>query len=194
MGMPDCCVSFSSLIWDVLFIRKVYRVMQFSEDTPMRKTANLLTRGIFAGTIAMAGFSLGFSTPAHANTTRVEDGAISVVYGGVWYTASSSQLSGGSGHESNTIGSTASYAFIGTGITWISYICSCEAGIANVYVDGKFAASVDTYAPTPKAQVPVFTVSNLTPGVHILTIEVTGQYDPRGESAYVMVDAFDVTQ
>lgn len=159
----------------------------------MNKTANRITRGTLAGMLAMAGLTLGFGTPAQAGTTRVEDGDISVVYGGVWYTASSPQLSGGTGHESGMIGSTASLVFTGTGVTWISYLCACEAGISNVYVDGKFAASVDSYAPTPQAQAPVFTVANLTPGVHILTIEVTGQYDPRGQTAYVMVDAFDVT-
>lgn len=160
----------------------------------MKKTATWITRGTLAGMIALAGVSLGFSVPAYAGTTRVEDGDISIVYGGVWYTASSPQLSGGSGHESNMIGSTASLVFTGTGITWISYRCACEAGIADVYIDGKFAAAVDTYAPTPEAQVPVFTATNLAPGAHILTIEVTGQYDPRGQTAYVMVDAFDVTQ
>ena len=131
---------------------------------------------------------------ASAATTRVEDNDISVVYAGLWVTASDASLSGDSAHESNTVGSTATFVFTGTGVTWISYTCSCEAGISNVYVDGKFAASVDTYSPTPQAQVPVFTASNLSPGVHVLTIEVTGKFDPRGQTAYVMVDAFDVTQ
>jgi hypothetical protein len=161
----------------------------------MKKLATWITRNALVAMLAMTVLSLGFSTPAHAgSTTRVEDGDLSVVYGGIWYTASSSELSGGSGHEANMVGSTATLVFTGTGVTWISYTCSCEAGISNVYIDGKFAATVDTYAPTPQAQVPVFTVANLTPGVHILTIEVTGQYDPRGQTAYVMVDAFDVTQ
>lgn len=160
----------------------------------MRKAATWNLRVILAGMLPMAVMLMAFSAPAQAATSRVEDNDLSVVYGGLWFTASSSQLSGGSGHESNTVGSTASLVFTGTGVTWISYTCSCEAGISNVYIDGKFAATVDTYSPTPQAQVPVFTASNLTPGVHILTIEVTGQFDPRGQTAYVMVDAFDVTQ
>jgi len=110
----------------------------------MKKIASWITRSALAGMIAMVGFSLGFSAPAHAGPTRVEDSDISVVYGGVWYTASSSQLSGDSGHEANMVGSTATLVFTGTGVTWISYTCSCEAGISNVYIDGKFAASVDT--------------------------------------------------
>src|SRR5690349_11334621 len=132
----------------------------------MKKTATWTLRGILTGMIPMAAMLMAFSAPAEAATSRVEDGDLSVVYGGLWFTASSSQLSGGSGHESNTVGSTASLVFTGTGVTWISYTCSCEAGISNVYVDGKFAATVDTYSPTPQAQVPVFTTSNLSPGVH----------------------------
>ena len=151
-------------------------------------------RGAFLALATMGVLSLSLSAPAMAGTTRIEDNDPRVIYGGIWYDASSSTVSGGSAHESNTIGSTASLAFTGTGITWISYLCTCTAGISNVYVDGKFAASVDTYAPGPQAQVPVFTVNNLSPGPHIITIEVTGQYDPRGQTAYVMVDAFDVTQ
>lgn len=158
----------------------------------MTDASKWIRQSIVAAIVLAVASSLVFGSTAYAGTTRVEDGDPSVVYGGIWYTASSSQLSGGSGHESNTIGSTATFVFIGTGVTWISYLCSCEAGISNVYIDGKFAATVDTYAPSPQVQAPVFTMSNLPLGVHILTIEVTGQYDPRGQSAYVMVDAFDV--
>ena len=159
----------------------------------MDKTTGRHISGASAGLIALLISSVGFSAPAYAGTTRIEDNSPYVVFGGPWFTASDPGLSGGSAHESNTIGSTASLIFTGTGVTWISYVCACEAGISNVYVDGKFAASVDTYAPSPAFQVPVFSVSNLSPGPHILTIEVTGQSDPRGQTAYVMVDAFDVT-
>ena len=158
----------------------------------MSKITNKFTNAASASLIGLLVFSIGFSAPVSASTTRIEDNSPYIVYGGLWYTASDPGLSGGSAHEANTIGSTASLIFTGTGVTWISYLCACEAGIANVYVDGKFAASVDTYAPSPQFQVPVFTVSNLSPGAHILTIEVTGQYDPRGQTEYVMVDAFDV--
>ncbi|MGE5624315.1 MAG: hypothetical protein ACM3ZT_02080 [Bacillota bacterium] len=158
----------------------------------MKRITARSIRNSLAGMISTVTLLLCLGTDAQAAGSRVEDGDISIVYGGIWYTASSSELSGGSGHESNTVGSTASLVFTGTGVTWISYTCACEAGISNVYIDGKFAASVDTYSPTPQAQVPVFTASNLTPGVHILTIEVTGKFDPRGQTAYVMIDAFDV--
>ena len=144
------------------------------------------------GTVLALGAVL-FSEPASAATTRTEDSSPTVVLAGVWLNASMATLSGGSAHEAYLPGSTASFAFMGTGVTWISYRCTCTAGISNVYIDGKFAATIDTYAPSPQAQAPVFSVSGLTPGPHDITIEVTGNYDPAGQTAWVVVDAFDVT-
>lgn len=137
--------------------------------------------------------TLLFSEPASAATTRTEDSSPTVVLAGAWLNASMATLSGGSAHEAYLPGSTASFAFVGTGVTWISYRCTCTAGISNVYVDGKFAATIDTYAPAPQPQAPVFSVSGLAPGPHNITIEVTGNYDPAGQTAWVVVDAFDVT-
>ena len=157
--------------------------------TIVKKTFNC----IIASIISSAAL-LFVSFPAFAGTTYVEDNDPMVVYSGVWYTASMSTLSGGSAHESNTVGSTASLIFTGTGVTWISYLCTCTSGISNVYVDGQFKASVDTYGPNPQPQTPVYSISNLSPGTHVLTIEVTGEYDRRGQTAYVVVDGFQVTQ
>jgi hypothetical protein len=159
----------------------------------MRTIVKKIVAGTTAAVVSGA-MALFASFPAFAGTTYVEDNDPTVVYTGVWYTASMSTLSGGSAHESNTIGSTASLVFTGTGVTWISYLCTCTSGISNVYVDGQFKASVDTYGPSPQPQAPVFSISNLSPGTHVLTIEVTGQYDPRGQTAYVVVDGFEVTQ
>ena len=145
----------------------------------------------FSGVLALA--AVLFSEPASAATTRTEDNSPTVVFAGYWADATISTLSGGSAHEAYLPGSTASFTFVGTGVTWISYRCTCTAGISNVYVDGKFAATIDTYAPSPQPQAPVFSVSNLAPGPHEITIEVTGNYDPAGQTAWVVVDAFDVT-
>jgi len=145
----------------------------------------------FSTVLAMGG--LVFSEPVSAATTRTEDSSPTVVLAGMWLNATMSTLSGGSAHEAYLPGSTASFAFVGTGVTWISYRCTCTAGISNVYVDGNFAATIDTHAPSPQPQAPVFSVSNLAPGPHTITIEVTGNYDRAGQTAWVVVDAFDVT-
>lgn len=133
------------------------------------------------------------SNSSGGTTTRIEDNNPAVAYTGTWVVASDPSLSGGSAHESNTANSTATLTFTGTGVTWISYRCTCTSGISEVSVDGGTPTQVDTYAATTQPQAPVFSVSNLMKGTHTLTITVTGTYDHNGSTAYVVVDAFDVT-
>ena len=133
------------------------------------------------------------SNSSGGTTTRIEDNDPSVAYSGTWIVPNDSSLSGGSAHESYTANSTATLTFTGTGVTWISYKCACTAGIAEVSVDGGTPTQVDTYAANPQPQAPAFSVSGLAPGTHTITITVTGNMDPAGNSAYILVDAFDVT-
>ena len=126
-------------------------------------------------------------------TTRLEQDNPAVKYTGTWYIASDPKTSGGTADESNQANATATLTFNGTKVTWISYLGPNAAGIATVSVDGKVVGQVDTYSSTVQYQAPVYTASNLAPGTHTITITVTGNYDPAGNSAYVVVDAFDVT-
>ena len=77
-------------------------------------------------------------------------------------------------------------------MTWISYTAPFN-GIAQVYLDGALAATVDTYAPTEHAQAVVYSTSGLAAGPHTLTIKVTDTYDSSATSAWIVVDAFDVS-
>jgi hypothetical protein len=77
-------------------------------------------------------------------------------------------------------------------IRWIGQRAS-DGGIARVYLDGVFVADVDTYAPfQDEYQAVVFSATNLAPGGHSLTIEVTGMKNPSSSSTQIVVDAFDV--
>ncbi|MGH8312237.1 MAG: Ig-like domain-containing protein [Gammaproteobacteria bacterium] len=125
-------------------------------------------------------------------TTQIEWNSSAVKYTGTWYIASDPKTTSGTATETNQANATATLTFNGTRVTWISYTGPGAAGIANVSVDGKVVGQVDTYSPTVQYQAPVYTASNLAPGTHTFTITVTGQYDPSGNSAYVVVDRFDV--
>src|SRR2546425_1242719 len=46
----------------------------------------------------------------------------------------------------------------------------------------------------PRASTVVFRATSLAATGHTLTIEVTGQQNPASSGAYVVVDAFDITQ
>jgi len=127
-----------------------------------------------------------------SGSTRVEESDPSVVYTGVWLTQRRSDLSGGSIVESPYPISTASLSFTGTGIRWIGFK-AVWGGIAQVYMDGALQATVDSYAPTEQAQAVMYTVTGLAPGLHTITIKVTGTWNPAGCCSWVVVDAFDVT-
>jgi hypothetical protein len=59
-------------------------------------------------------------------------------------------------------------------------------------VDGFQKASVDAYVPIDQPQSTGFDIGGLTPGVHSLTIEVTGTHNPLSGGSWIWVDAFDV--
>ena len=126
-------------------------------------------------------------------TTRIEQDNPAVAYTGTWITASDTRVSGGTAVETNQAGATSTLTFTGTGVTWISYTSPDTAGIASVTVDGGPATQVDTYTAAVVPQAKVYTVSGLAKGTHTLKITVSGTFDRNGNSAYVVVDAFDVT-
>ena len=99
--------------------------------------------------------------------------------------------SGGTAAIGFGLGQDAVVTFRGTGITWIGFR-GPWAGIANVYVDGAFAAAVDGYAAAEAVQAPVFTVSGLPLGTHTLTVEVTRTKNAASSDFVVIVDAFDI--
>ena len=130
---------------------------------------------------------------------RFEDTDPSITYSGAWtaqdtiraYSGTSLQTGGGTASRSATIGARAQFAFTGTSVSWIGFR-GPWAGIADVFVDGGFAARVDLYAPTEAVQATVFSAAGLAAGTHTLRIDVTGEKNPSSTSAFVMVDAFDV--
>ena len=141
--------------------------------------------------------NVGTSQPASVNVsntvTRIEQDNPAAAYTGVWVTASDPTVSGGTAAESNQAEATATLTFTGTRVSWIGYRCACAAGIAEVTVDGGTPVQVDNYSAITQPQAVVYSSGSLPAGNHVLTITVTGQYDRAGNSAYVVVDAFDVT-
>lgn len=132
-------------------------------------------------------------TVSNSGTMRIEQDNPAVSYTGTWYTASDPTVSDGTATESNQSGATATLTFNGTQVSWIGYRCSCAAGIAEVSVDGSAPVQVDTYSAVTQPQAVVYTSPALPAGTHTLSITVTGEYDRAGNTAYVVVDAFDVT-
>ncbi|HEY0962954.1 MAG TPA: Ig-like domain-containing protein [Pseudomonadales bacterium] len=133
-------------------------------------------------------------SPTSAQTTRLQEHDPAITYlQNRWYDIPDPRWTDGEALGAFEAGSTMTVSFSGTGITWIGYRCACAAGTARLYLDGQFVGTVNTYAATPEPQAEIFGIDGLPAGQHSFTIEVTGSYHAAGTSAYMLVDAFDIT-
>jgi Beta-propeller repeat len=153
--------------------------------------------GTFPLTITGSSGGLSHSATATLNVspsgsgptwTRVEQDNGAVQYTGDWFTNTDPSHSGGT--AALTLVNSVTFSFSGTGVRWIGY-SDPWSGIANVYLDGVFKESIDTYSSTSKYQVVQYTVTGLASGNHTLRIQGTGQRDSAALSSWVWVDAFE---
>jgi hypothetical protein len=139
-----------------------------------------------AHTIQVVKRSGTFATIDGFDVTRtLNDNDPAVTYRGGWAALGSRGLGdyGDDVHYSTTNGDSASVTFYGTGITVLTEAYSDE-GVIGVALDGTSQGTVNANTATRHAQVPIYTVSGLTLGVHTLTLtKQTGQY--------LLVDRFD---
>ena len=131
-----------------------------------------------------------------ASVVRIEDTNGSIAYSPstTWmlgYTGGFA-WSGGTAALGYVAGQRATFAFNGTGISWIG-MRGPQTGIATVQLDGALVATVDAYSPQQSMEAVMFSVSNLALGAHTLVIEVTHTKNDASSDYYVVVDAFDVT-
>jgi hypothetical protein len=124
---------------------------------------------------------------------RVEETDPSITYTPDWFQADPRAWSGGTAMVSTTGGGQATFAFTGTAVDWIGLL-GPQTGVARVFLDGVVVAEVDTYSPTEQVQAVVFRATSLAATSHTLMIEVTGRQNPASTGAYIVVDAFDITQ
>lgn len=121
---------------------------------------------------------------------RYEDDELTrLTFTGKWnYGHLSRVWSQGYAATSNLAGSTVSFAFTGTSVSWIGCQKGSASGRAKVYIDGVFIREVNNNQnyPIEGYQMTVFRADGLSPGAHTLTLEITSN------SGYVVVDAFDV--
>jgi hypothetical protein len=134
----------------------------------------------------------GTPTPTSAAPVRFEQNHSSAAYAaGPWFTHTSSGHSGGSAALAMDAGSQVTFSFTGPGARWIGFK-DPWTGIANVYVDGVFQASVDGYSPTQQNNVTLYSATGLAAGPHTMQIHVPGTRSPASGGAWVWIDAFEV--
>jgi beta-galactosidase GanA len=93
---------------------------------------------------------------------------------------------------STQAGASMTLDFTGTAVQWIGPK-NTNGGIADVYLDGSLAATVDTYSPAGKLfQQVLFSKTGLSAGSHTLQIVVTGTQNPDSSADTVVIDAINV--
>ncbi|MGZ6793927.1 MAG: Ig-like domain-containing protein, partial [Mycobacteriales bacterium] len=108
-----------------------------------------------------------------------------------WRSATSSAAYGGRYSTSDVGGSTATYAFHGTGITWFT-ATGPAMGTARVYVDGAYKGTVNNYASASHWRV-ARTIGRLTNATHTLRVVPTGaRGSVYGKGTSIVVDAVKV--
>jgi hypothetical protein len=124
---------------------------------------------------------------------RVEESDPAVSTTGAWTKSDASKgWSGGSAVQASAAGATVSISFNGTSIRWIGSR-GRGMGIAQVSVDSGPVKEVDLFArPSDEIHSPIYTVYDLAPGKHTLTITATGRKNGQADGNVVVVDAFDI--
>jgi hypothetical protein len=142
--------------------------------------------------VVVDAFDVGPAVPPTVIGTRIENSSSAIAFTAGWASAAvtNAAWSGGSAAASSTAGARATVTFTGTTVSLIG-LRGPQTGIARVFLDGAFHALVDTYSPT-EIQTVVFTDTNLAPGIHEMTIEVTGTRNAAASNHVIIVDAFDV--
>ena len=90
---------------------------------------------------------------------------------------------------SDLAGSTATFAFYGSGVDWQT-ARGRHQGRAQIYVDGVLRKTVDNYAGSPG--VVVRSITGLTLGMHELRIVVLGEARPAADGTQISIDTFTV--
>ncbi len=123
----------------------------------------------------------------------VNDALPEVRYSGGWVKYASWREIGGDEHYTKEKDASCEFTFNGTGIAWIG-VKNLDCGEADVYLDGAKLATVDTYAPVRCSQQELFKRKGLPRGRHTIRIVTRGTKSARSRDAYVVVDAFMVTE
>lgn len=129
------------------------------------------------------------ATPTPSLPT-VNDDDVRVEYSAGWTdnNAASGSINGDE-HYTNGTNNYAQFRFSGTKIQWIG-TKSFNRGIADVYIDDVYDATVDLYAVSPQYQQIIYEKTNLTDFPHTIKVVCKGTKNAASSSYYIIVDAF----
>lgn len=129
-----------------------------------------------------------FGSPETVMVSHTDEKA---VYTGSW---AKKQDSGAYGHTRTEVsekGAAVEFTFTGTGVKWFD-TADTDKGIAEVYIDGQLAETVDEYNELLLYQSEMFRVTGLENGEHTIRIVCTGEKRTSAAGSKVGVDFFVV--
>ena len=172
-------------------------VTAMARANPADRTQFIYLRQADATSTATVNTRLGNVNVDEAAGYTYDDTSPALQYSGDWTHAGPSAGYTNGDYDSTEswsmqAGASMTVSFSGTAIEWIGPK-NTNGGIADVYIDGTLAGTVDTYAPGGKEfQQVLFDKAGLTPGSHTLKIVVTGQKNPASTADTVVIDAVNV--
>ena len=130
----------------------------------------------------------GFIANPYSTVTSMHDQTDTQIgFNGAWASISDPSQYGGSKAYSNVTGSTATFQFRGSSVSYV-YGIQNNCGIARIVIDNAVVDNIDQYSSVPFGQ-QVSTYTGLSNGAHTLTIYVVGSSNPLSSGNYVIVDA-----
>jgi hypothetical protein len=123
----------------------------------------------------------------------IDDNSSVIQYAGTWSNISSTNYYGGTVRRAQSVDAYADVPFYGSQMKVIGSQ-SVNGGYADIYVDGVWQATIDTYSSSTKYQQLLYETAELPEGVHTLRIVVPGTKREEAANYYVTLDAVRVLQ
>lgn len=132
-------------------------------------------------------------SPSHC--IRYDDTHPAIQYGGEWTRADGDyNLFARTLTKSGYAGAVMTFRFAGTGVSLIG-AKKPDGGMADIYLDGVYRGTADTFRATPGYRKALFAARDLDPAIeHELKIVVRGLKHPDAEGTFIHVDAIEVTE
>lgn len=124
-------------------------------------------------------------------TSVFEESDPRVTYWRAWRTYADARCSGGELKYASKRWASADFLFTGTGVAWRASKAKMM-GKAYVYLDDVPLGLVDLYGQDPVFQQIVWQRTGLAPGLHRLSMLVSGKKNPMASDIYVNLDAVEV--
>ena len=122
---------------------------------------------------------------------KIDDDHAAVAYGGTWTDDNNfapDYLS--TRHYTNSADAYSQFSFTGTRIQWLGEK-DVNRGYANIYIDGAFETTVDTYNSSEVNQLVLYEKGGLSNGSHTIKIVCSGtQKNPSSSNYYLTIDAY----